>query len=141
MFNPLPLMALGVVAFGYAGSIDRVNRSFDSLPEPDITVFAPATNLSIHDYIGRLPETVQDPLCEPKSAMTASLGDDFAETHQISWQDSEPVSLELWASDLMGTWTVLSIHQNGLACVSASGFGWEAGMNVTDVMPTVAASS
>jgi len=138
MFNPLPLLALGAVAIGYSGAIERVDRAYDLEPNTTITAFTAASDLSVHSFVGKLPETVQDPFCDTKDVITASLSDDFAETLESAWLQEQTVKMELWTSDLMGTWTLLHLGSSGdsnaLACIVSSGFGWVDGMGVDDVL-------
>ncbi len=133
MFNPLPLLALGAVAVGYVGAVDRTDRAFDTMAESHVAAFSSTPDLSVHEFVGKLPQSVQDPLCDQKDAITASLSDDFAETFESNWSEQQ-VSLELWASDLMGTWTVLHVDDEGLACIVESGFGWAQGMDAQDIL-------
>ncbi|MDO8882773.1 MAG: hypothetical protein U0934_13040 [Pseudotabrizicola sp.] len=137
MFNPLPLLALGVVAAGYAGAVDNLRSANDLGPDanPSIVAFAAAPNLSVQGFVGQLPQSIQDPLCDDTDVLTASLADDFAETFESTWMQQQQVSMELWASELMGTWTLLQVQEDGLACIVASGFGWTDGMGVQDVVP------
>ncbi|MFN4154265.1 MAG: hypothetical protein ACK4HF_06390 [Paracoccaceae bacterium] len=139
MFNPLPFLALGAVIIGYTGTIDRVDRSFDQASNPSVAAFPAVANLSVHEFVSKLPETVQDPLCDAKDRLTASLSHDFAETLEDTWEQAQAVTMELWASDLMGTWTLLRVStvtgNAGLACIVSSGFGWTEGMGVQDILP------
>jgi hypothetical protein len=137
MFNPFPLLALGLVAFGYTGAIDRLNSTsvLDQNANPSISSFAAAPNLSVQDFVARLPSSVQDPLCDEKDVLTSSLANDFAEGFESVWEHPQQVSTELWASDLMGTWTLLQVQEDGLACIVASGFGWTDGMGAQDIIP------
>jgi len=134
MFNPLPILALGAVAAGYAGAIDRVDRSFDLAPDPAVAAYTAAPELSVHDFVGKLPETVQDPLCDTKEMIIVSLTDDFAETLESSWVREQRVNVELWTSDLMGTWTLLHVDHDGLTCIVSSGFGWTEEMSAESIV-------
>lgn len=134
MFNPLPFLALSAVALGYSGAIDRVDAKFQADPAPAVTGFAAASNLSVQDFAGSLPQTVQDPLCDSRDVITEDLSHDFAEALEASWEQDQGVSIEVWASDLMGTWTVLHVENAGLACIVSSGFGWTDGMTAEDVL-------
>lgn len=134
MFNPLPLLALGTVAIGYAGAIDQTDLAFDTKPNPAIAAFPAATNLSVQDYVGGIPETIEDPLCDVREAITSSLSDSFAETLERTWEHEQNVEMELWTSDLMGTWTLLRVGNDSMACIVSSGFGWEDGMAAESVV-------
>lgn len=134
MFNPLPFLALGALAIGYAGAIKETDRAFATTASPTVAAFPATPNLSVQDFVGKLPETAQDPLCDSKEAVTASLSDDFAEEFEASWSNLPNAAVELWTSDLMGTWTVLHIDDAGLACIVSSGFGWEEGMGAETIL-------
>ncbi|MDR7124518.1 hypothetical protein [Pseudotabrizicola sp. 4114] len=134
MFNPLPLLALGAVAVGYAGAIDRVDQSFDLTLAPTVAAYTATPDLSVHDFVGKLPESVQDPLCDTKEVITVSLTDDFAETLEGQWVQEQSVNVELWTSDLMGTWTLLQVKGDGLTCIVSSGFGWTEEMTAESIV-------
>ncbi|WP_103334967.1 hypothetical protein [Pseudotabrizicola formosa] len=131
MFNPLPFLALAAVALGYSGAIDRVESRVQPTP---VAAFSATPNLSVQDYVAALPETLQDPLCGARDVITADLSQAFAETFEASVEHEPGVSLEVWASDMMGTWTVVHVEHEGLACIVSSGFGWEEGMTAADVL-------
>ena len=132
MLNPLAMLALGAVAVGYAGAVDHIGRNHDAMPVNAVVAFPAAAGLSVTEFVGKLPETVQDPLCDAKATITASLADDFAEKLEAEWVPAPSVRAELWASDLMGTWTVLHTASDGgpdsMVCVVSSGFGWTEGI-------------
>lgn len=132
MFNPLPLLALGAIGLGYASAIDHVDKTFEGAPI--VEGFTASPNLSVHDFVGRLPETVQDPWCDERETVAASLSDDFAETLESEWVQEHAVKMELWASDLMGTWTLLTVAEDGLTCILSSGFGWADGMDAESLV-------
>ncbi|NEX48124.1 hypothetical protein [Pseudotabrizicola algicola] len=134
MFNPLPLLALGAVAIGYFGAIDRTNRAFDAAQISPVAAFPATPGLSVHDFVAKLPQTVQDPLCDNKDVITASLAHDFAEGFHAEWLEHQ-AKVELWTSDVMGTWTLLHVGSDGLACIVGSGFGWSEGMEARDILP------
>ena len=134
MFNPLPFLALSAVALGYSGAMDRVEANFQADPAPAVTGFAAASNLSVQDFAASLPESLQDPLCDARDLITEDLSQDFAETLEASWAQDQDVTIEVWTSDLMGTWTVLHVENAGLACILSSGFGWTDGMTAQDVL-------
>lgn len=135
MFNWVPVIAMGLVGIGYSGAISALDRAeATSVPDTTIVSFSAAPNLSVHDFVGQLPGSVQDPLCDAKQTITASLQHDFAEVFESTWEQQHRVSMELWASDLMGTWTLLRVETDALACIVASGFGWSEGMDAQDIL-------
>lgn len=134
VINPIPLLALSTVAFGYFGAINQIEPRFQSTPAPTVTGFAAAPNLSVQEYVGTVPQTLQDPLCAAKDIIAEDLHQDFAETLEASWDQNGSATMEVWTSDVMGTWTMLRVENAGLACIVASGFGWTEGMTAEDVV-------
>lgn len=134
MFNPLPMLALSAVALGYSGAIDRAESSLQVSPVASVTGFAATPDLSVQDFVASLPETMQDPLCAARDVITADLSQDFAESLEASLVQDRGVSLEVWASDIMGTWTVLHVEHEGLTCIVSSGFGWTESTTAADVL-------
>lgn len=134
MFNPIPFVALGAIALGYSVAIEKADAAFDAAPAPVVASFAAAPGLSVHNFIGRLPETVQDPLCDAHDAVTASLTEDFEEVLETSWTQEPTITVELWTSDLMGTWTLLTVGGDDMACIVSSGFGWSEGMDAESIL-------
>ena len=141
MFNPLPILALGAVAIGYAGAIDRTDQMFESYAPSAVAAFTSTSNLSVEEFVSKLPETVQDPYCAAEREMIATLTDDFAEVRQASWIRGDALKMELWASDVMGTWTVLHVGSEIVTCLVASGFGWDEGMTLLEVLGASALAS
>jgi hypothetical protein len=65
-------------------------------------------------------QSLDDAFCDEHANMTRDLARNFGEARQNADNDS----IEVWASAEFGTWTVLEIQDNGLACVASSGIGW-----------------
>lgn len=141
MFNPLPILALGAVALGYAGAIDRAEQKFESHDQTSVAAFPASPKLSVHDFVSKLPVTVQDPYCDTVDMIAASLTDDFAESRTDAWIQGADLKMELWTSDLMGSWTLLHVGVDGISCIVSSGFGWTDGMEVQDVLAAAPLSS
>ena len=131
MINLLPFLALGAVAIGFASAMDRAEK----IPEPEqVQFFSAASNPSIDDFVGRIPQTVQDPLCDAEQAIKSQISEDFAESRKGTLPKAGIVRTEVWASDLMGTWTLITINDDRLACITASGFGWTSGMTLSNLL-------
>ncbi|OCX65312.1 hypothetical protein BFP70_09595 [Thioclava sp. SK-1] len=84
-------------------------------------------DLSIFDDIQQIgmDQSVDVPYCDRRAKLLNTLDHDFAEkplAHQSLKSDR---SVELWASDLMGTWTAVYTRADGISCVVSSGIGWE----------------
>ncbi|TQS70329.1 hypothetical protein ERN12_14370 [Rhodobacteraceae bacterium] len=65
------------------------------------------------------------PYCDNRATLTATLNHDFAEVQRVNQPIDQNRSVELWASDVMGTWTAVYNRADGVACVVSSGTGWE----------------
>ena len=64
------------------------------------------------------------PHCAERDAVIASLQDRYAERHIASGLQSDTGLLEIWASEIDGSWTVLMTRPDGQTCVVASGTHW-----------------
>ncbi|MDD8021562.1 MAG: hypothetical protein PHX82_00430 [Paracoccaceae bacterium] len=83
-------------------------------------------DLSVFDAITETGEAqaANVPYCDHRPALLATLSHDFGE-HPVT---QSPVDthrhVELWASEVMGTWTAVYVRADGVACVINSGIGW-----------------
>lgn len=62
--------------------------------------------------------------CGARDAVVTSLQDRYAERHIASGLQSDTGLLEIWASDVDGSWTVLLTRPDGRTCIVASGTHW-----------------
>ena len=62
--------------------------------------------------------------CDARTVVAATLRHDFAETPRLVRMTGEGMMMELWASELMGTWTVVHHGGDGISCIVTSGQGW-----------------
>lgn len=62
--------------------------------------------------------------CGDRDAVIASLSETFLERHIASGFQSELGLMEIWASDLDDTWTILLTRPDGQTCVMAHGTHW-----------------
>ena len=72
--------------------------------------------------------------CDARTVVAATLRHDFAETPRLVRMTGEGMMMELWASELMGTWTVLHHGADGISCIVTSGQGWAKGADAGAVM-------
>lgn len=74
------------------------------------------------------------PYCAADAEIHQTLKHDFAESPVAgAGQDTTAQdTTELWASDQMGTWTLVAPRADGTSCIIASGIGYDAGRD-TDV--------
>ncbi len=64
------------------------------------------------------------PHCGSRDHVIASLSDTYSERHIASGFQSSAGLMEVWASDVDGTWTILLTRPDGQTCVVASGTHW-----------------
>lgn len=64
------------------------------------------------------------PHCGSRDDVVASLVDEYDETHRASGLESETGLMEIWASDVDGSWTILLTRPDGQSCVMATGSHW-----------------
>jgi len=70
-----------------------------------------------------LPAQAQS-ACGPHSSFSAQLADTYRETRRGGGLAGPTAFFEVWASSATGTWTILMVRPNGLACIMAQGDGW-----------------
>ncbi len=61
--------------------------------------------------------------CGTHASIIVKLDLKFGEARLGSGMGSGTI-IELWASEETGTWTILQVFPNGMACVKAVGEGW-----------------
>jgi len=141
-FDPIKTPALAV-AFG-AAVLGTVTVAFSSVdpkqPDPslsevqswrpmdDIGPDIPYGDLSVFDAIDEIgvAQSVDVPYCDVRAKLLDTLDHDFAESPQMQKPLPRERSVELWASDIMGTWTAVYTRSDGVSCVISSGIGWTA---------------
>lgn len=70
-------------------------------------------------------------VCMSAQELKASLVDWYGET-PVEGQDDGAV--QIWASDDTGTWSAVKTLSNGMACVTAQGANWMAGMTTDEMI-------
>jgi len=69
-------------------------------------------------------QAFDEPYCDVRVTVTEKLANDFEETRVIAPQERDGIFVELWASDRLGTWTMLATRADGIACVIETGRDW-----------------
>jgi hypothetical protein len=95
--------------------------------------------VSVAAFAAASPAAAQ-PVCGDHAGMVAQLIGTFGEAHRGAGLAGPRAVFEVWASDATGTWTILMVTPEGLACVVAAGNGWQGftvpkGAPVTDAIP------
>jgi hypothetical protein len=100
----------------------------DALPVPQ--------DLSVYDTVATADQNpgADEPYCDIKSVLTNTLDHDFAEHPTAEQARDDGTSVALWASEEMGTWTVVYTRRDGKACVISSGTGWNPTRNAADIL-------
>lgn len=91
---------------------------FSRVPAPDILspdAAQPDDGLS-------LTETY----CDLRETVAGTLSHDFAEAPRLAALTGMGMTMELWTSDLVGTWTLVHHAADGISCIVTSGTGWQA---------------
>lgn len=142
MMNALPTLALALVALGYAGAIASTNAAIDATEQSalrqnsaNVAAFPATTGLAVQDFAARNGQ-IDAPLCDSHQVITQTLSHDFEESMREHWVQAADMKLELWASDMFGTWTVLHLGTDGMTCVVSSGTGWNGQQDVAQVIAT-----
>lgn len=77
------------------------------------TIFTPSTALA------------QGASCGDSAALFAGLSDRYGESIQSLGMTDAGVVVQMWANVETGTWTAVVMRPDGIACVVASGQGFE----------------
>lgn len=63
--------------------------------------------------------------CDRRAVVAATRRDDFAEEPPLAALTGTGMTMELWASDLLGSWTLVHHGGDGFSCILASGMDWK----------------
>jgi hypothetical protein len=77
--------------------------------------------------------------CDLRETVVGTLRHDFAEAPQLAAVTGAGMTMELWASDLLGTWTVVHHAGDGISCIVTSGQDWTVGTDAVVLMDDVLA--
>lgn len=124
--NPVPFLALAVVASGYAVAIEDIDLRYADDAKATLTAYAAVNDTPplAHDFLSHGSQALDDPHCAGRDMISETLAHDFAERAVETRIAGDGLDIELWASDLMGTWTVVHHGHDGISCIIASGTGW-----------------
>lgn len=125
--NPIPFLALGLIASGYVAVSSQIDARVAAAPAQIVAypALAGTDDLSIYDMPGVTPDEAYDrPLCQDSATMVAALDHDFAETLVDTSLQADGLVMELYASTVMGTWTLVHKGDDGISCIVSSGIGW-----------------
>ena len=65
-----------------------------------------------------------EPYCDLRVTVTETLANDFHETRVTVPEERDGILVELWASERLGTWTMLATRADGISCVVETGRDW-----------------
>ena len=128
--NPVPFLGLALIASGYAAATDSLDRWFAAQPEPQIAAYSAVQDgpaPSVYDMLNHGAEPYDRPHCAAHATLAASLTADFNEVQVASRTSGSGLVMQIFASEEMGTWTVVHAGADGVSCVVASGTGWMPG--------------
>lgn len=72
--------------------------------------------------------------CDARDVVADTLRHDFAETPRLVAVTADGMTMELWGSEVMGTWTVVHHGGDGISCIVTSGQGWTSATDAAVVM-------
>ena len=114
-------LAAGAVAVSTLGLPDR--RAEEIVVHAAVPA-AMEQSPSVYDALGHQQVSPAQTYCDRHEVVTGALAHDFAETLQAAKITRDGLRIELWTSDLMGTWTALHHGADGISCIVASGVDW-----------------
>lgn len=133
--NPIPFLALAAVASAYGVATDKLNRDFDTMPQAELTSYAAQASgdLAVYDVLAHGAEPLDQPLCQSNLELADTLTHDFAEIPVAQTLTEGGLAMQLWSSNLMGTWTLVHKGSDGISCIVSSGTGWTTQSTPEDV--------
>lgn len=83
-------------------------------------------NLAVMELVTAYGEdqAYDEPYCDVRVTVTETLANDFQETRVTAPEERDGIFVELWASDRLGTWTMLATRADGISCVIETGRDW-----------------
>ena len=63
--------------------------------------------------------------CDARGTVADTLRHDFAEAPTLAALTGTGMTMELWTSDLLGTWTMVHHGGDGISCIVTSGMDWQ----------------
>ena len=90
--------------------------------------------LSAYDALGHTQISPAQTYCDRHEIVAGGLTHDFAETLRARKVSRDGLRIELWTSDLMGTWTALHHGEDGISCIVASGVDWTPAISPDDLI-------
>ena len=64
------------------------------------------------------------PTCGARDRIVDQLKVKFQESHRASGLESDTKMIEIWTSDVSGSWTILVTQASGVSCIAAAGKNW-----------------
>lgn len=92
----------------------------------------------------RLPDgdiSLTETYCDPREVVASTLEHDFSEKPRLAALTESGLTMELWASDLLGTWTVVHHGGDGISCIVTSGQAWAVDANAVRLLDSAMAEA
>ncbi len=64
-------------------------------------------------------------VCGARDSVVTGLGEKYGEIRRGGGLAGPTAIFEIWASEATGTWTILKISPDGMACIMAAGNVWQ----------------
>jgi hypothetical protein len=75
--------------------------------------------------------------CDARAIVAETLRHDFAEEPRVAALTGTGMTMELWTSDLLGTWTMVHHAPDGISCIVTSGQDWSAESDAVGLLDAV----
>lgn len=124
---PVAAMTLaGLVALQASAQAWLVSHPPESAGRPMDELGAQYGDLAAFDAITEIgaDQSVDVPYCDRRPELLMTLAEDFAEVPVAQAPLEGQRRVELWASEVMGTWTAVYTRADGVSCVVSSGVNW-----------------
>jgi hypothetical protein len=106
-----------------------------------VTLAAPAPPASVPEGEAPMDRALTETYCDLHLVVAQTLQDDFDEEPRLAALTGTGLRMEFWASDLLGTWTLVHHGQDGISCIVTSGMDWQKGADAPLLMRQALAAS
>jgi hypothetical protein len=118
--------ALALASLAAPGTNADTSAQTDDIVVHAASTTAPgsARDLAVYDMLGHPQVSPAETYCDRHQVVAEGLTKDFAETLKAEKISADGLRIELWTSDLMGTWTAVHHGEDEISCIVASGVDW-----------------
>lgn len=127
MFPKLSKTAVLALALAAPVAVAVAAAPFPRMAEPE-------------SLLGEGALSLTETYCDLRATVGETLRHDFDEHPRLATLTATGMTMELWTSDLLGTWTLVHHGEDGISCIVRSGQDWTAGADAMVLLDGVLAA-